>query len=345
MNNYRGSCPLVLMLLSVLSLSVSAQSTATYLIKGEIRNSSGQPMSGASVCATPKQPGGRRVLGTADADGRFNIPVTNPGDYTVNHASIPYRGSGVYYPFDEYPAFGAQEVSLGRANPEAYVSIVMPEKNGTLEVKIADSSTHFPVELISIQMCQSDKPGCTGPIARSETGVYRLYPPPVPFVLRIMSQDYQPWNKVLGRNTVIKPGSTRDLTIEMRRRPEAVGKALTDGEKQPGFCLPAPVQSGPAENERFNHYPRSTVLNWDKVEGAVSYGVEVDYCQAPSAGNECLRPAPQVFPSLQGAKPITDTSYKFDFIGAQPGRWRVWAIDKDGRAGFKSPWRMFSYSH
>ena len=31
------------------------------------------------------------------------------------------------------------------------------------------------------------------------------------------------------------------------------------------------------------------------------------------------------------------------FVGAQPGRWRVWAVDKEGREGFKSPWRLFVY--
>jgi hypothetical protein len=36
-------------------------------------------------------------------------------------------------------------------------------------------------------------------------------------------------------------------------------------------------------------------------------------------------------------------SYEFDFVGAQPGRWRVWAIDEAGREGFKSPWRLFVY--
>jgi hypothetical protein len=31
-------------------------------------------------------------------------------------------------------------------------------------------------------------------------------------------------------------------------------------------------------------------------------------------------------------------------MGAQPGRWRVWAMDKDRRPGVKSPWRRFIHS-
>jgi len=37
---------------------------------------------------------------------------------------------------------------------------------------------------------------------------------------------------------------------------------------------------------------------------------------------------------------IVGTTYEFMFIGAQPGRWRV-AMDREGREGFKSPWRVF----
>jgi len=35
---------------------------------------------------------------------------------------------------------------------------------------------------------------------------------------------------------------------------------------------------------------------------------------------------------------------EFSFVGAQPGRWRVWAVDKEGREGFKSPWRRYVYN-
>ena len=38
-------------------------------------------------------------------------------------------------------------------------------------------------------------------------------------------------------------------------------------------------------------------------------------------------------------------SYTFDFVGAQPGRWRVWAVDVNGQKGPKSDWWGFSYPH
>jgi hypothetical protein len=332
-------------LLILVSLSASGQSSGPYLIKGEIRDSNGRPLPRARVSASPVQPGGQRVFGEADSEGKFTISLDLPGRYSVNSSMVPYRGKGVFYPFDELPPTGAQEVSLDTANAQAYVSITLPPKNGTLLLKVSDSSTHFPVEMISIQMCQAGTSGCWGPLARSETGLFKLHPPPVPFTLKIFADDYEPSTTAVGQNAVIEPGTTIDFAIELRRHPEAIGKALTEAEKQPGLYLPPPLQLAPAENERFDRYPRRTTLRWDKVEGAASYQVEVDYCENSAVLSDCLRPAPLIFSLSPDKKPITRTLYRFDFVGAQPGRWRVWAIDKDGHAGFKSPWRMFSYSH
>jgi hypothetical protein len=60
----------------------------------------------------------------------------------------------------------------------------------------------------------------------------------------------------------------------------------------------------------------------------------------PEAYEEMLEPHSL---ELRTNSSLTETSFEFDFIGAQPGRWRIWAIDKDGREGFKSPWRVFIY--
>jgi hypothetical protein len=38
---------------------------------------------------------------------------------------------------------------------------------------------------------------------------------------------------------------------------------------------------------------------------------------------------------------LPNTTIEFMFRGAQPGRWRVWAIDKNGRPGSKSAWQRF----
>jgi len=104
--------------------------------------------------------------------------------------------------------------------------------------------------------------------------------------------------------------------------------------------LPAPQQISPPDGAVFRHYPRRTTLRWRAVPGAVSYTVEIDCyhcCQSNKWCREVGR-AWKVIPNIQG------TSYTFQFVGAQPGRWRVWAVDALGRPGIKSPWWHFRYS-
>lgn len=98
--------------------------------------------------------------------------------------------------------------------------------------------------------------------------------------------------------------------------------------------LRAPGQISPRSNAVFNNFPRRTTLRWRPVSGAAYYMVEVQYYD-PSRrrwiGNYKLERA-------------NTTAYTFRFVGAQPGRWRVWAVGRNGTAGRKSPWRGFRYT-
>ena len=108
--------------------------------------------------------------------------------------------------------------------------------------------------------------------------------------------------------------------------------------------LPAPVQLSPAEGAVFDHYPRVTKLSWSPVEGAVSYAVEVDSCAGGVKDKQaCLNPQPLRIKSNAPTSGIVNTAYEFTFGGMQTGRWRVRAVDKEGREGFKSSWRQFIY--
>ena len=101
-------------------------------------------------------------------------------------------------------------------------------------------------------------------------------------------------------------------------------------------ALPAPKLVSPEDLSHFDHYPRTTVLVWKAVPGAAGYRVETDYQYGGKWASEDHGKAYAV--------EVTATSYTFDFVGAQPGRWRVWAFDARGREGAKSEWREFVYS-
>jgi hypothetical protein len=104
--------------------------------------------------------------------------------------------------------------------------------------------------------------------------------------------------------------------------------------------LRAPQMVSPANGTSFSNYPRRTTLAWRAVPGAASYTVEVDCYQCCQTNKWCT----DVGQTWKEAPGLTSTSYSFDFVGAQPGRWRVWAVDTQGRPGPKSEWWEFRYT-
>lgn len=106
-----------------------------------------------------------------------------------------------------------------------------------------------------------------------------------------------------------------------------------------GMALPPPQQLSPRSGSVFNVFPRVTTLDWSRMPGAVEYGVEVDFNYGGSwvSDHSEWRAKPATYRTAQ-------TPFTFKFIGAQPGRWRVWAIDKNRHEGRKSPWWEFTYS-
>lgn len=112
---------------------------------------------------------------------------------------------------------------------------------------------------------------------------------------------------------------------------------LESSEPAEKGSLPAPKLIAPAHQTVFNHFPRTTMLTWEPVPGAVSYYVEADYFgqrwHTDHIGRSDWILSNTILPG-----------FTFSFMGAQPGRWRVWAIDANGRAGTKSEWREFTYT-
>ena len=117
--------------------------------------------------------------------------------------------------------------------------------------------------------------------------------------------------------------------------------AVSAGEG--GAVLPAPEQTLPEEGRVFDSLPRTTAIGWKPVSGAASYTVELDCLHCCESGRWCSdlgRP----WKVVRGIPAVRSPGYKFEFTGAQPGRWRVWAVDNEGREGEKSPWRTFQYA-
>src|SRR5262249_23602103 len=106
----------------------------------------------------------------------------------------------------------------------------------------------------------------------------------------------------------------------------------------PAGVLPPPTPVSPANGTVFSNYPRNTTLLWTAVPGAAKYFIEIQFCQAPGCNS------PGGNPPTWSTKKVTGPSYEFQFVGAQPGRWRVAAIGGNGRRGALSQWWGFKYT-
>lgn len=104
--------------------------------------------------------------------------------------------------------------------------------------------------------------------------------------------------------------------------------------------LNVPQPLSPAHGTVFSHYPRVTALHWQPVTNATSYTVEVD-CYHCCAMNKWCSDVGKIWTIIPN---IRTTTHTFHFVGAQPGRWRVWAVDGTGREGPKSNWQEFRYT-
>jgi hypothetical protein len=71
----------------------------------------------------------------------------------------------------------------------------------------------------------------------------------------------------------------------------------------------------------------------------LQYGVEIDCYHCCESNRWCTDVG-----ETWRVEQVSGTSYTFDYVGAQPGRWRVWAIDTStGAQSPKSGWWEFEY--
>lgn len=344
------SASALLPLLFVLFLSTAhAQSPRYFTISGEVRDEFGQLTAGVMVCAFPdiSNPTGPTICGYSDEKGRYIIRLTKPGKYGLfyNKASDGYMAQNRL--FYRHAQAKIPEVNLSEDAPDQIAMVTLSPKNGAVTGNVKDALTNLAVEDVQITMCQVNRPEiCFSTEAKNSKGRFEVLASPVPFTLKFAANGYEEWFGIAGSNDPIHvaSGSTIEVEVYLKRRAGASDLPLNEAEKRAGVNLPAPEQLSPKDATEFNRFPRATKLAWEPVEGAVSYSVEIDVCQGglPRTSG-CKNPQPLLLKSNPPTTGLASTSYDFYFIGAQPGRWRVWAVDKEGREGFKSPWSNFIY--
>jgi hypothetical protein len=334
------------------SAHTSLPTLPTYALSGQVIDGSGKPACNIRVCALAEdfdetKPNVVIPCALSDDKGNFLIILHRTGKYKLTYDQVDQGYWPSRLPFFRQPSANIPEVVIEGTGSRGPVTITLPPKNGMLAGKSIDVKTGLPVEITEFVLCHAANPEiCRVAVVKSADGQFKVPAPHVPFTLRVKAEGFSDWWGLSGSDKTevrVAAGTTQQLDVFLTRLASATDRAMSEAEKQPGLHLPAPVQSSPADGVVFDIYPRKTEIEWAPVEGAASYSVEIDYCKPDRQRRPCFTAHPLL---LRGNPPMTGisaTSYEFDFVGAQPGRWRVWAVDKDGREGFKSPWRTFVY--
>jgi len=122
-------------------------------------------------------------------------------------------------------------------------------------------------------------------------------------------------------------------------------------------ALPAPKLLLPEAGAVLQGRAQKLALTWAPVPSAAAYVLEWDYgwrdkqglvwqSEQPASSRDDAQTQGWWFRQHRRSLseiPTSETAYAFTFVGAQPGRWRVWAVDAEDIPGNKSEWREFRY--
>jgi hypothetical protein len=99
--------------------------------------------------------------------------------------------------------------------------------------------------------------------------------------------------------------------------------------------MPKATLISPSADEVLHHWPRTTTLAWKMVPGASGYLVERMMCLGP---DQC-----SPYDPVEIDDPLR-SFYTFDFVGMQPGKWRVTVLGgPDYEDSLPCDWRWFYY--
>lgn len=119
------------------------------------------------------------------------------------------------------------------------------------------------------------------------------------------------------------------------------GGVVPPGDEPPSI----PKLISPENSSIFEHYPRSLTMDWESSSGpgTITYVLEYGYTWCFSSDNkydmgEWVADCTNYYSLIY----LSETSYSFDFVGAQPGRWRVKAESEYGESEW-SEWFYFRF--
>jgi len=120
------------------------------------------------------------------------------------------------------------------------------------------------------------------------------------------------------------------LLVTMALGTHAPAQATGAAGQEP---LPAPLQ----KMQTTTLVTKIARLEWEPVAGAATYGIEIDCLGCCVKHHWCSDKHRSTFVQWMVQSP-----YIFNIPVREAGSWRVWAVDKTGRAGNVSDWSLFA---
>jgi hypothetical protein len=147
------------------------------------------------------------------------------------------------------------------------------------------------------------------------------------------------------------PGRAPTVTQEPARPQAPVARVPTEPsapERRAALAAPVPREPTCGGVVPLPVADRLFILEWARVEGASTYTVEVDCfgCAGEREWSSQSGSPWHVRPGLGLRSPIysSDIHVKLRQAGGLALRWRVWAVDADGRDGAKSDWCQVAFA-
>jgi hypothetical protein len=168
-----------------LLLPVAAAQTAqqnTLVIKGQVFDDQGRPVSGANVIATPEGGlRGRVPSPSSDSRGEFNIVVYKSDGFKVTASKpadgYPSSSNPFYYPTED----SSVRVLVLEGEPAPFATIRFGPKAGNIAGRIVDAETGRVVEDFQINLCRAEVPKyCYRQSAKHSSGQFNILVPAAP---------------------------------------------------------------------------------------------------------------------------------------------------------------------
>ncbi|MBZ5532541.1 MAG: energy transducer TonB [Acidobacteriia bacterium] len=117
----------------------------------------------------------------------------------------------------------------------------------------------------------------------------------------------------------------------------SVGASAQSTDPSKAEPLPPPQQKAPVNNAQVPASAGNFVrLEWAPVDGAATYGVEIDCFSCCDHGRWCSETS-----RVTHSAWMVDSPYSYSMPAGRSGSWRVWAVDKAGHPGKVSDWSVF----